>query len=119
MSGEPRPARSPRILHVYEEQVAAFRQKFGREMGPKDPFFFDPDAESPQFQSPENAGRALERLAVMLAQAGMAPEHVYAFRKTGGLFPDPRRPLTPRQQTEWDKAVTDYRAKVLRGETPE
>ena len=35
---------SSREFEVYRGQTSAFRRKFGREMRPDDPFFFDPDA---------------------------------------------------------------------------
>ena len=31
-----------------QEQLRKFREKFGRDAGPEDPIFFDPDAETPQ-----------------------------------------------------------------------
>ena len=31
------------------KQEQLFREKFGREPGPEDPLFFDPDASTPQF----------------------------------------------------------------------
>lgn len=37
----------PESLVVYREQLAAFWRRFGREMGPDDPFFFDPEADTP------------------------------------------------------------------------
>ena len=48
----------PKDLDVYRAQLEAFRKKFGREMGPDDPFFFDPTAAEPQFRPPEEADDA-------------------------------------------------------------
>ena len=31
-----------------QEQLRKFREKFGRDAGPEDPIFFDPDADTPQ-----------------------------------------------------------------------
>jgi hypothetical protein len=101
--------RIPKQVGVYERQLTAFREKFGREMGPDDPFFFDSEAERPEFQDAANADQALEILAEMLTEAGADQEQIYAFRKTGGLFPDARNPFTRWQQLEWDSAVNEYR----------
>ena len=38
----------PELARAMKNQVRAFKKKFGREPGPKDPVFFDPDADTPQ-----------------------------------------------------------------------
>jgi hypothetical protein len=38
----------PDVHSALLEQRAAFVEKFGREPGPNDPVFFDPDADTPQ-----------------------------------------------------------------------
>ncbi|TDD79049.1 hypothetical protein [Actinomadura rubrisoli] len=37
----------PQITDALRQQQELFRDKFGREMGPSDPVFFDPDADEP------------------------------------------------------------------------
>ena len=106
--------RTPEEFDVYREQTAAFRRKFGREMGPDDPFFFDPDAETPQFRSPDHAASAIDLIAVLMGQAGVDPSAIYAFKKTGGLFPTTRRQMTPDELVEWTAAVNEYELKLLR-----
>jgi len=39
---------SPELARMIQEQLAAFKERFGREAGPEDPVFFDPDADIPQ-----------------------------------------------------------------------
>jgi hypothetical protein len=95
-------------IDIYRQQTRAFRHKFGREMGPDDPFFFDPDADTPRFRRPADAGYALERVADLMQQAGVDPAHVYAFRKTGGLLPPGATRLTPQEIEEWNAAVEEY-----------
>lgn len=49
------PADSPqeKQLHeLMERQARRFREKFGRDPGPKDPIFFDPDADEPRPRDP-------------------------------------------------------------------
>ena len=82
--------------------------KFGRDMGPDDPFFFDPEADTPRFRTPAQAGYAFGEVAELIEQAGIAPAHVYAFRKTGGLLPPGAASLTPQEIEEWEAAVVEY-----------
>jgi hypothetical protein len=104
--------RNPRELDIYREQTAAFRRKFGREMGPEDPFFFDPDADTPQFRRPEQAAYAIDAIAVLMGQAGLDPAAVYAFKKTRGLFPTADTCYSIDELTEWNQAINEYEAKL-------
>jgi hypothetical protein len=103
---------APKASDVYREQLAAFRRKFGREMGPDDPFFFDPEADTPQFRSPSDAGHAIAMIAEMMEQAGVDPAVIYAFKRTGGLFPTETRRLSHDESLEWHAAVNEYRARL-------
>jgi hypothetical protein len=94
------------------EQTAAFREKFGRDMGPDDPFFFDPDADTPQFRGPEDAGYAIDFLARLMAEAGVEPAAIYAFKRTGGLFPSSTMPLDQNDLDEWNAAVYEYQQRL-------
>ena len=67
---------------VYREQTANFRRKFGREMGPNDPFFFDPDAETPQFRAPYYGWYAVDQIALIMGQAGVDSATVYVNAST-------------------------------------
>ena len=98
---------------VYREQTATFRRKFGREMGPDDPFFFDPNAETPQFRAPYDGWYAVDQIALIMGQAGVDSATVYAFRKTGGLFPTGDRPLTGDEMAQWTGALNEYHRKVV------
>lgn len=68
------------VERALEEQLRAFRAKFGRDPGPDDPLFFDPDADEP---------RPLNRVAVeagmvdAMERAGISPAQIYAFQQTG------------------------------------
>jgi hypothetical protein len=105
----------PDEIAVYREQTSAFRRKFGREMGPDDPFFFDPDADTPQFRGPEDADYAIDLLARLMAEVGVDPAAIYAFRRTGGLFPSGAMQLTPSDLVEWNAAVYEYEEKLDHG----
>jgi hypothetical protein len=102
----------PDEIAVYREQTAAFRQKFGREMGPDDPFFFDPDAETPEFRGPEDAEYAIDFLSRLMAEAGVDAAAIYAFKRTGGLFPSSSMPLDANDLLEWNAAVYEYQERL-------
>jgi hypothetical protein len=102
----------PDEIEVYREQTTAFRQKFGREMGPDDPFFFDPDSDTPQFRGPEDAEFAIDFLSGLMAEAGVEAAAIYAFKRTGGLFPSNAMPLDANDLLEWNAAVYEYREKL-------
>lgn len=104
----------PEALDVYREQLALFRRKFGREMGPDDPFFFDPEADTPKFRSPSDAGYAIAMIAEMMGQAGVDAAAIYAFKRTGGLFPTETRCLSYDESMEWNAAVNEYREQLAR-----
>jgi hypothetical protein len=108
----PNRALVPEVIDIYREQVLAFRRKFGREMGPDDPFFFDPDADTPQFRTPEFAAQAVDLIARMLAQAGIDPAAIYAFKKTRGLFPTRSTNWTTAELLEWNIALNEYHKKL-------
>jgi hypothetical protein len=101
-------------LAVYRRQLRAFRKKFGREMRPDDPFFFDPAADKPQVRAPEYADEALVLLMELMGEAGVDAAAIYAFRKTRGLFPTPARPLTGDETEEWTAAVEEYHSLLSR-----
>ena len=99
---------NPDAIEAYRRQTEAFLRRFGREMGPDDPFFFDPDADTPRFLPPDKAAGALEFIANVMTQAGVDPAAVYAFRKTGGLLPVRGREMRPEDLAEWNAAFDEY-----------
>jgi len=63
-------------------QQQRFREKFGREPGPSDPVFFDPDAPNPVPMSAVKVQAELEAMR----KAGTPPQIAYAYKRTGGLL---------------------------------
>ena len=101
-------------MPAYRKQVNAFRRKFGRDMGPEDPFFFDPRSDTPQFRPPDDVQVALDVLAELMAEARLAPEVIFAFKRTGGLFPNAGNTLSRDEQREWDAAIGEYHSLLSR-----
>jgi hypothetical protein len=102
-----RRAKPPReALRALAEQRQAFVDKFGREPGPDDPLFFDPDPSTPQPIGEERLRR--ETLEAMRA-AGIPPHLVYAYEKTGLMVNEHGyKNMTPEDRAEYEAAVKEY-----------
>jgi hypothetical protein len=101
-------------MDAYRKHIREFRRKFGREMGPDDPFFFDPNRPSPEFRNPEEAQFAIDLLAELMGDAGIHAETIYAFKATGGLYPSQNCGFSSDQEAEWNAAIREYHAKLHR-----
>jgi len=66
---------SPELQRIMQDQLKAFKKKFGRDPSPNDPVFFDPDAKTPQPISEAKLRRMLTEAA---EEAGLNPDHVLA-----------------------------------------
>jgi hypothetical protein len=66
-------------------QLEAFRKKFGRDPRKGEPLIFDPDADEPV---PYPAKKMEAELAEAFRKAGVPPQIIYAFKKTGLLIMD-------------------------------
>ena len=110
-----RPEQQIRINHdlaeALEAQDEAFREKFGREPGPGDPIFFDPDADQPRTRSHSQQNARWESICNKMLTAGCDAAIVYAARKTKRIVTQAnRKNLTPAQLAEWNDAVDEYRS---------
>jgi hypothetical protein len=97
----------PESMDMMQQQLQAFREKFGREPGPDDPLFFDPDADTPQ---PFRLEKFLEESTEAMVAAGIRPEIIYAHRKTGGLIvtEENQEKLSAEDIAEWEAAIDEY-----------
>jgi hypothetical protein len=97
----------PESMDMMQQQLQAFREKFGREPGPDDPIFFDPDADTPQ---PFRLEKFLEESTEAMVAAGIRPEIIYAHRKTGGLIVTEKNQekLSAEDIAEWEAAIDEY-----------
>ena len=69
---------TPRVQEALLEQRKAFVEKFGREPGPTDPVFFDPDKDIPTLIDPARMNADLEGA---IRDAGIDPAKAEAIRK--------------------------------------
>jgi hypothetical protein len=98
-----------KLSEALEDQLAAFRAKFGRDPGPEDPLFFDPDADEP---TPLPAGawhESLDELIGKADQLGIDPAYLKAARELGYLITEPNRHLFSAAEVQaWVDAVKKH-----------
>jgi hypothetical protein len=95
----------PDVRDALQQQLEAFKAKFGREPGPNDPVFFDPSKDQPTPIDME-----VDVLAAMSA-ANLPPEFAYAYKKTGLLGLREDKSSWPADRVkEWNAAIDEYRA---------
>src|SRR5271166_1326762 len=100
-----------------QEQKRRFREKFGRDAGPEDPIFFDPDADTPQPISPAGLDEMMGQILSAAGQAGIRPELIYAMRKTGRIVTESNQHLlTDEDLQEWQDTIEEYVALVEKQE---
>jgi hypothetical protein len=87
-----------------------FRSKFGREPGPGDPLFFDPDADQPQPPTAVQQKVIIGAIHQIMLNTGIDPAFAYAFRKTGLLLTEDNIHLfTAAELAEWDGATNEFK----------
>jgi hypothetical protein len=98
---------APELRELLLLQLERFRERFGRDPEPDEPIFFDqPPLEHSEFHAVQDMRRA-----------GVAPELVYAFEKTGLLVTETNQDLIPEKDLEeWDAAIEEYFARRESGE---
>lgn len=94
--------RADKILRM---QLKAFRKKFGRDPGPGEPVFFDPDADTPQPIPKAVMEEGMREVAKLLP-----PQIAYAYLKTGGLLltEDNMDKFSDEDLEEWNAAIDEY-----------
>jgi hypothetical protein len=86
-----------------KEQRKQFIEKFGREPGPDDPLFFDPDADTPQ---PYPEEKFTETIVESMREAGVDEKLINAFKKTGRIVTQDNLDLmTPEELEEYEEAL--------------
>ena len=94
---------TPEIEEDLKKQRGKFIEKFGREPGPDDPLFFDPDADTPQ---PYPEEKFTEEIVESMREAGVDEKLINAFKKTGLLVTQDNLDLmTPEELEEFEEAL--------------
>lgn len=100
---------SPEAVAALEGQLQRFREKFGREPGPGDPVFFDPDKDVP---TPMGEEKIMKKTIEVMRKAGIREELVYAYEKSGIILNEKNLELAhPEDVRAFERAVEEYRRK--------
>jgi hypothetical protein len=92
----------PALKDELDRQFRAFREKFGRDPGPGDPLFFDPDAPEPTPLSREQLVRNHLDLIAALEKVGASAAVVHAVKVTGLCIAEDAYSNVPDDRlTEW------------------
>lgn len=95
---------SPGLVDVFDKQAKKFKEKFGREPGPDDKIFFDAPTTEADLEEQK------EQIIEIMKEAGMPPQFIYAFQKTGRMVSEENKNLlTDIELKEWNDAVKEYR----------
>ncbi len=91
-------------------QIEKFRAKFGREPGPHDPVFFDPDADEPKPVSEQKIDDIYNTLiANGLSKGILRPEMAFAMWATERILTTENADLVSEEEREeWEDAVEEY-----------
>ncbi len=96
------------LRQALHQQLERFRQKFGRNPGPNDPVFFDPDADQPRQLDP---AKTEAQIVAAMQAAGMEPAKIHAFKRTGLIVTaDNAKHLSAQNLEDWQIALEEYRA---------
>jgi hypothetical protein len=94
-------------------QRALFVEKFGREPGPNDPIFFDPDADEPTPLGVSGEMAMWEDMMAAAERAGLDPALIHAARELGFLLTEANQHLFSAMEVEaWRQAVLSYRGEA-------
>lgn len=106
---DPNSEAGTQISGALHHQLEKFREKFGREPGPEDPIFFDPDAEDPTPLPAVSLFGELDRLVANADEIGVPPALIKAFRDLGYLVTEENRHLFSAAEIEaWRETVERY-----------
>jgi integrase len=97
---------------ILERQREKFLRKFGREPGPTDPIFFDPNVDAPRPFDPDGL---VATIAAAMERAGIDPAKIHAYRRTGMLVTrENLAQWSSEDLGEWQAALEEYEALAAR-----
>lgn len=106
VSGNPETATGREIQAGFEAQVEAFRRKFGRDPGPEDPVFFDPDADDPTMLTEQYMTSMLGIVIARIEETGEDAAFVKAWRDLGYVVTTENQYTFLAAETQaWEDAV--------------
>ncbi|MEV6780491.1 hypothetical protein [Streptomyces syringium] len=102
--------RGQELKEGLEGQLVAFREKFGREPGPDDPLFFDPDADEPTPLTKEYFDDMMLDMAERAVDMGIDPAFLHAWREVGYVVTEETRSMfTTAEVLAFNRALARHR----------
>lgn len=99
----------PSLQDDLEKLRESFIKKFGREPGPGDPIFFDPDKDVPTPMSEAHGNVMQTDLIRSMFEAGLPPELAFAYSRSGYLISEANFDLVPKEgHAAWNAAVAEW-----------
>jgi hypothetical protein len=99
----------PEAVQAIRQQARSFREKFGRDMGPDDPVFFDPDADEPLPLSEERYNELFREMAENIEDPELRP-FASAWADVGYIVTEENQHLFTAYEVEaFGKAVARHR----------
>ena len=99
----------PEAVQAIRQQVESFREKFGRDMGPDDPVFFDPDADEPVPLSEERYNELFREMAENVEDPELRA-FAFAWADVGYIVAEENQHLFTAHEVEaFGKAVARHR----------
>ena len=98
------------VAEPFTARVQTFREKFGRDPGPRHPVPFDPEEDQPQFQAEERIAQEFDPQSSDMARAGASSAAHYAAPRTRHVVTQSNKPSLGRPETAaWHDALKEYR----------
>lgn len=88
------------MQEALQGQLDAFTAKFGREPGPEDPIFFDPNCDEPVPMRPESEAQNWAELYLVAEEAGLDPAYIRAWEELGYIVTEMNQHLFSAQEVE-------------------
>ena len=98
--------RQKEAVESFKRQCALFKEKFGREPGPDDPVYFDPDHPTPR---PFDYQKLKAMMIAQLRKSKWPPEIIFAFDRMDRMLTEEDAHLwSDGDLAKWDNAIDDY-----------
>mgnify|MGYP003609320164 CR=1 FL=1 len=113
LTWEPESEQGNRITTALQKQRSAFIEKFGREPGPDDPIFPDPDADEPKpFELEDVDAHMWDDISAAAERVGLDSAHIHALREVGYLITESNQHLFTAMEVQayWDAVSRHGRA---------
>lgn len=99
----------PEVVQAIRQQADSFREKFGRDMGPDDPVFFDPDADEPVHLSEARYNELFQEVAENIEDPEVRA-FAFAWADVGYIVTEENQHLFTAHEVEaFGKAVARHR----------